>query len=186
MKQHQGLTLVSQARVDKFHQKDIEEARRAGLEVSTLADIRAAGIDPYSFVEAERNLMVNSGINTMLGLLIGAGGTTYANGNARICVGDGAGSVPTVAATDTALAATSNRYAQACQTSSPSVASQALTAISVFGTANANFAWNEWGIDSGGASGSGAASGLLNHRGVALGTKASASTWAFTVTITES
>lgn len=186
METQERFGLFTMLTVHKFRANHIEDARRSGLAVATLGDIRAAGIDPYSVIEAERNLMVNGGITVMLNLLIGAGGTTYANGAARICVGDGNGSVPTAAATDTALAAPTNRYNQATQGSSPSVSGQVLTAISVFASGNANFAWNEWGIDSGGASGAGAASGLLNHKGVALGTKTSAAAWTATATITES
>ena len=203
----QGVIFQARLTVRKYRQSDIEEAAREGLlrlqptwrqrrkghaVAYTSHDLDRLGIDPYDQVEAEHNLMVNGatntgGINTMLNLLIGgAGSTSYANGNARLCVGDGGGSVPTAAATDTALAATSNRYNQACQAASPSVASQVLTAISVFATGNANWAWNEWGIDNGGSSGSGAASGLLNHKGVSLGTKTSASAWTATATITES
>lgn len=182
---HDGLRLVTHATVQKFRASDIEEARREGLAVADLGDFLAAGIDPYETVEAARNLMVNVGINVMLGLLIGAGGTTYINGNARICVGDGNGSVPTAAATDTALAAPTNRYAQAADATFPSRASQVLTVQATFPTTQGNFVWNEWGIDSGGASGAGAASGLLNHRGVNLGTKSSAASWVFTATITE-
>jgi hypothetical protein len=178
--------LFTVLREDKFRAEELAEAEHAGLSIATLADIRAAGIDPYDSVEAERNLMLNGGITTMLNLLIAAGGTSYANGNARICVGDGGGTVPTVAATDTTLVATSNRYNQATQGGSPTVSAQTVTFISVFASGNANFAWNEWGIDNGGASSGGAASGLLNHKGVALGTKTSASAWTATATITES
>ena len=172
--------------VHKFRGSDIEEAQRAGLSVANLEDIRAAGIDPYDSIEALGNIEVNGGLNLMLNLLIGGGGTTLANGNARLCVGDGGGSVPTVAATDTALTATSNRYNQAAASTYPSVAAAVLTIQSVFSTANANFVWNEWAIDSGGSSGSGACSGMFNHRGVNLGTKTSAAAWTLTATISQS
>ncbi|HVX20872.1 MAG TPA: hypothetical protein VHB02_05970 [Acidimicrobiales bacterium] len=178
--------LVAHAQVQKFRGADIAEARRAGLAVATAADLHAAGIHPYDVVEAAHNLEVNGGITAMLTLLIGGGGTTYSHGNARLCVGDGNGSVPTVAATDTALAAPTNRWAQATDAGSPSVSGQTLTAVATFGTGVANFPWREWGIDAGGASGSGAATGLFNHRGVTLGAKSSASAWVFTATITQS
>jgi hypothetical protein len=180
-----GLQLVTFATVRKFRASDIEDVRREGLAVATLADFESVGIDPYETIEAARNLMVNGGIGVMLDRLIGLTPTSYINGNARICVGDGNGSVPTAAATDTALAAPTNRYAQTADATYPSRATQVVTIVATFPTTQGNFVWNEWGIDSGGVSGSGAASGLLNHRGVNLGTKTSASTWAFTATITE-
>lgn len=162
-------------------------------------ELVALGIAPVGLVEAEHNLEVYTGLNNMLRLLIGAsvaaGGTNYANGSARLCVGDGGGTVPTVAVTDTTLVATSNRYNQACDATYPSVpsggnnaASAVLTAQSTFPTGQGNFVWNEWAMDKGGASGAAAiASGdMFNHKGVNLGTKTSAAAWAFQITITQS
>jgi hypothetical protein len=162
-------------------------------------ELTALGVDPLGLTEAEHNLEVYTGINAMLRLLIGAavsaGGTNYANGAARLCVGDGGGSVPTAAVTDTALTATSNRYNQACDNTFPSVpsggnnsASAILTAQSTFPTGQGNFEWREWAMDKGGASGSGAiASGdMFNHKGVDLGLKTSAAAWALSVTFTQS
>jgi hypothetical protein len=208
----------------RFHQADIEEAVRAGLVRPHLgpralllprekrlavrcqrvqkAQMVAAGLRPYSVTEAEHNLEVYTGLNAMLRLLIGttvsAGGTNYANGSARLCVGDGGGSVPTAAVGDTDLAAAtgaSHRYCNACDNTYPSVpsggnnsASAVLTAVATVASGNANFVWNEWAMDKGGASSTAAiASGdMFNHKGVNLGTKTSASAWAFTVTITQS
>jgi hypothetical protein len=162
-------------------------------------EMDALGITPFSLTEAEHNLEVYTGLNNMLRLLIGAsvsaGGTNYANGSARLCVGDGGGTVPTAAVTDTTLTATSNRYNQACDATYPSVpsggnnsASAILTAQSTFPTGQGNFVWNEWAMDKGGASGSGAiASGdMFNHKGVNLGTKTSAAAWALVATVTQS
>jgi hypothetical protein len=176
-------------RIDKFRAADVEEAERSGIVLANLGTLQEAGLDPFDFTEAEHNLMVNGGITSMLTLLIGGGGTTYANGNARLCAGDGAGSVPTAAATDTDLAASTgstHRYMQAANSTYPSVSGEVLTIVGTFASGNGNFVWNEWGIDYGGSSGTGAASGLLNHKGVNLGTKTSAAAWQFTATITES
>jgi hypothetical protein len=162
-------------------------------------ELVALGVDHFGLVEAEHNLEVYTGINAMLRLLIGAsvaaGGTNYANGAARLCVGDGGGTVPTAAVTDAALTATSNRYNQACDATYPSVpsggnnlASSVLTAQSTFPTGQANYEWREWAMDKGGASGGAAiASGdMFNHKGVDLGLKTSAAAWAFNVTFTQS
>lgn len=211
--------LTARIKVESFRAVDIEEVVRAGLIKPRLTArerllshedriqlrtqrverdaLLALGLDPRVQAEAEHNLETYTGLNNMLRLLIGttvgAGGTNYANGTARLCVGDGNGSTPTAAVTDTALAAPTNRYNQACDSTYPSVpnagnnsASAILTAVSTFATGNANFHWQEWGMDSGGSSGSGAASGLFNHRGVDLGTKTSAAAWALTATVTQS
>jgi hypothetical protein len=180
MKASQGLLLRTHLRLEKFDARSVE---RLGLVEASPEDLRRL-LRPYGVVNVRDNVMVNGGINTMLSLLIGGGGTTYAPANARLCVGDGNGSVPTAAATDTALAAPTNRYNALC--SSSTEATQVLTVVSSFASGVANFPWNEWGIDSGGASGTGAASGLLNHKGVALGTKTSAGVFVLTATITES
>jgi hypothetical protein len=177
---------LTRGKVVRFRASHIAEARRSGLAIATMDELLRFGVDPYSVTEFEGNLEVNGGLNAMLTLLIGGGGTTYAHANARLCVGDGNGTVPTAAATDTTLAATTNRYNQACDTSYPSVAAAVLTAQSTFPTGQGNYVWNEWGMDNGGSSGSGAASGLFNHRGVNLGTKTSASAWALQITITQS
>lgn len=193
--------LTARLTVERFRQTDIEDAQRAGaIRVVERDELVRAGLDVYSTTEAEHNLEVYQGLNNMLRLLIGAavsgGGTNYANGSARLLVGDGTGSVPTPAVTDTDLAAltgASHRYCNACDSTYPSVpnggnnsASAILTAIATVASGNGNFEWREWGMDSGGSSGTGAASGLFNHRGVDLGLKTSAAAWALTATITQS
>jgi hypothetical protein len=57
----------------------------------------------------------------------------------------------------------------------------------VFGTADGNFAWQEWGIDIGTAtvsSGNTVNAVLLNRKVASNGTKASGQTWTATATIT--
>lgn len=184
MKAQQGLLLRTHLRLEKF---DAGEIERAGLVSADLETLRRAGIRPYDVVQARDNVMVNGGINAMLTLLIGGGGTSYATANARIGVGDGAGSVPTAAATDTDLTAvTGATHRQWAASTSSSEATQVLTVVASFSSGVANFAWNEWGIDNGVTAGTGAAVGLLNHKGVSLGTKTSSGVWVLTAAITES
>ena len=54
-----------------------------------------------------------------------------------------------------------------------------ITFRSTYGTAEANMAWQEWGV----ANGTATASRLLNHKVENLGTKTSAATWTFTVSL---
>lgn len=129
-------------------------------------------------------VMENAGITAMLNQLIATGG--YTASNTRIGVGDGNGSVPTAAASDTGLAAPTNRYFQLVSGSTPSVSGQVVTFQAVFASGNANFAWNEWEVDNGTTSGTSVLGTSLNHKGVSLGTKSSGSAWTMTSTITES
>lgn len=193
--------LTARLTVQRFKQSDIADALHEGaIRVVERDELLRAGIDVFSTSEAEHNLEVYNGLNNMLRLLIGAavstGGTNYANGTARLCVGDGSGSVPTAAVTDTDLAAAtgaSHRYCNACDSTYPSVpngggnsASAILTAVATVASGNGNFEWREWGMDSGGSSGTSNCSGLFNHRGVDLGLKTSAAAWALTAAITQS
>lgn len=175
---------LARGTVFKFHQADIE---RAGLIAATLDEMLAV-LEPYEVVDAGSNLLCNAGINRLQSLLIGAGGQVFDNAHSAIGVGDGGGSAPTVAATDTdlvAAVAAANRYFQMCDATYPSQALQVITWQSTFASGNANFAWNEWGIDQHTASGATASvAPLLNHKGVALGTKTNASAWGFKVTVT--
>ena len=56
---------------------------------------------------------------------------------------------------------------------------RALTFRSLFGTGDANFAWNEWGVFNASSSGT-----MLNRKVESLGTKTSAQSWQLTVTLT--
>jgi hypothetical protein len=177
-----------------------EERIWRATQVAQMQDMLACGIGPVGrTIEVEHNLEVYTGINAYLNLMIGTSGsspTTYAHGNARLCVGNNGGSAPTPAATDTDLASAtgaSNRYCQAADTGNPSVpnggnnlASSVLTCVATFASGNANFAWYEFGMDSGGSSGTGACSGLFNHLGGLIVTKASGYALALTSTFTQS
>ena len=204
MKLPQAIGHEAKIAVKFFDATDIEAAYEAGAveltaeqrealaadseltvaDILTEEQIARAGVAPTDQREAAYNLMVNGGITAMLNLLCGIAATNYSATNARICIGDGNGSVPTPTAADATLTANTNRYNK--QVSSVSVSGQTATWVATFGPTVANFTWNEWGIDSGGGDGSGAASGLLNHKGVYLGAKVSGTTATVTVTITES
>lgn len=176
------------ARVDKWDPEQVGWVkRRSGLVSPDGADM-AALMRPSEVVEWEGNLLCNPGIQRMLDLLIGAGGQAMTNTWARIGVGNGSG---TAAAGDTDLSAAAgaaNRWFQAMMATFPSRAAQTLTFKSSYPSADGNFAWNEWGVDNGGAgaSTSSATVGapLLNHKtSAALGTKASGAVWDFTATV---
>lgn len=156
--------------------EDIDQYRAlAGIIYEDLAEAEAAFFAenaPYETIEGEGNLLLNAGISLLEDLLIGAGGTTYANANARIGVGD---STTAAAATQTDLQAASNKLFVACDATYPSRATQVLTFKTTFATGQANYAWQEWAVDNGATK--------LNRKVESLGTKVSGS-WALTVTIT--
>lgn len=177
---HDLLSWRARWKVDKF---DCADFAPKGLVTPQLAQIEAAGIEPYEVIEGEGNLLLNAGITRLLNLLIGAGGTAYNNTNTRLGVGDGSTAV-TAADTDlSAAAGSTHRYFNMADASNPSVSAQTMTLVSTFASGNGNFAWNEWGIDNGSSAGTTVTAPLLNRKVVSLGTKASGAVWALTVTI---
>lgn len=136
----------------------------------------------YETIEADGNALLNAGIQRLEDLLIGAGGQAFDATHCRIGVGNGTTAV-TAADTDlSAAAGSTNRWFQLVS-GAPSRSGQTLTFTATFATGDGNFAWNEWGIDAGTASGNTVTAPMLNRKVVSLGTKTSAASWAFTVTI---
>jgi len=130
----------------------------------------------YAIETFEENLLVNTGIGLLEDLLIGAGGTVFNNANSHIGVGD---STTAAAASQTDLQAATNKLRKAMEATFPSRASQTLSFKSVFGTSDANYAWEEFGIFNAAAAGT-----MLNRKVENKGTKASGETWTITVTVT--
>jgi hypothetical protein len=140
--------------------------------------------DPFDVVEDEGNLLLIGGVSAIWEFLIGNGTGTggaaltyFNNGNARLAVGT---SSTAEADTDTTL---TGKVAKAMDATYPThtdstgtAGSKTITFRSTFASADANQAWNEWGIDN--------ATRQLNRKVAANGTKASGQTWQFTVTIT--
>ena len=83
------------------------------------------------------------------------------------------------AATQTDLQAPTNKLRKAMDGGYPTRNSGTLTFRSTFSTAEANYAWNEWGIFDAGAAGT-----MYGRKQEALGTKTNAQTWQLTATIT--
>jgi hypothetical protein len=161
----QALSWKARFRVDKYH-----EDATPWYDRDALAEFHATHT-PYEVREGEDNLLLNAGIALLEDLLIGAGGTTYVNANARLGTGD---SVTAAVASQTGLQAATNKLMQACDATFPSRAGQTLTFKTTFLTGAANWHWQEWVIDNGATA--------LNRKVEDLGTKVSG-TWALTVTI---
>lgn len=109
------------------------------------------------------------------------GGTTYNAfnaANAHLGVGD---SSTAHAATQTDLQATTNKLRKIVD-SAPTRTTNTMRFIATFGTGDANFAWNEWGVFNA-ESGTTAPSAMLSRKVESLGTK-SGGTWQLTVDVT--
>ncbi len=139
-------------------------------------DAAFAASEAYDESVIDGNLLLNEGITRLQNLLTGGGGTSYANSNARIGVGDSATSA---VATQTDLQAATNKLYKAMAATYPQIAGQVTTWRSVFGSADANWAWNEFTVDNGAA-----AAENLNRKVSAQGTKASGQTWTVDLQIT--
>jgi hypothetical protein len=131
---------------------------------------------PFEVLVREGNLLTQTGINLIWTLLSGGAGTAYSNANARIGVGN---STQAAADTNTDLVGASVAW-KGMETSYPVVSAlgdKKITFRAQFGSAEANFAWEEWGLDNGAT-----AHKLLNRKVESLGTKSSG-TWQLTVEI---
>ena len=120
--------------------------------------------------------LTNAARDLIAQALIGEAFTSFANANARIGVGD---SSAAFGASQTDLQASTNKLRKAMEAAYPTRAGNALTFRSIFGTSEANFAWNEWGVFNAASAGT-----MLNRIVASLGTKTSAQSWQFTVTVT--
>lgn len=143
-------------------------------------------IDPYEVLEQGSNLITQAGWGRMLTLMVGGGGTAYTAAATRIGVGTATAAATTGQTDLSAATGTANRLwvlGTGVGTTGTGTGSARLTIVgNTVGSGDGNFAWAEWGLDQGTASGSGASTATLYNRAVsAMGTKASPATWTATV-----
>ena len=118
--------------------------------------------------------ITNAGYNFHAAIMIGESPTPYNNANAYIGVGNG---TTAFSADQTDLQGVS-KLRKAMDAGYPTRATNTLTFKATFGTADANWAWNEWGIFNA------ATGGTMHNREVeSLGSKTSSVTWVFQVNI---
>lgn len=142
------------------------------------------GAMPFKTSVVHGNLITNAGWTRLMNLLTNQGATQALDAtHARIGVGN-SNTAEAYADTDLgASAGSANRWFQLV-TGAGTLGTRTLAFSASFGTADGNFAWNEFGIDFGTASGNTVTAPLLNHKaGIAQGTKASGQTWTVTATI---
>jgi hypothetical protein len=147
--------------------------------------LQKLGVAPEDMAEVTSNLLLNAGIQRMEDNLIAVPAATavYDNTHARLGVGN---SSTAEAATQTDLQAAAggaNRQFKLMNATFPSRSSQTLSFASDFTSGEANFVWNEWGIDNGTSNGTTVSAPMLNRKVASLGTKATG-TWTLTATLT--
>ncbi len=131
--------------------------------------------EPYSVSEIEGNLLLNEGIALLWDLGIAAGGTAWNNANAYLGVGT---SATAAAATDTGLIGTA--VYKAMSATYPQRSAQTVTWRAVFGSSDANQAWEEFTV----ANANSNAGTNLNRKVSSQGTKTSGQTWTLDLSIT--
>lgn len=120
--------------------------------------------------------LTNTGINSIAQAVINDGTPVlFDAANARIGVGDSAAAFDK---TQTDLQATTNNLRKAMDSGYPTRSNNALTFQATFGSTEANFSWNEWGIFNAEADGV-----MLSRKVENLGTK-NGGTWILTATVT--
>ena len=133
-------------------------------------------VQPSSVSLFEGNCLLNAGINNMERLTCGSTGTAYSNALAYL----GVGSVTIAAtATQTDLQDTSAVW-KIMESGFPPIASQKMSWKSSYGSGDANFAWQEFGVDCS----NGTPVALLNRKVSDQGTKTVGQTWVLTLEIT--
>lgn len=120
--------------------------------------------------------LTNAGRDFMTAATTTAAATPFNATNSHIGVGD---STAVFAATQTDLQAATNKFRKVMDASYPTTAGNVLTFRATFGTADANFAWQEWGVFNAATGGT-----MLNRKVESLGTKPNTQSWQFTVTLT--
>lgn len=182
------LEVKARIRVAKF---DLSDAGpQQGTAEAWLRDLIAQGLTPYDVLERDHNLLMYGGASVQWQTLIGNGTATagqaltyFSNAQAAIGVGD---STTAAAATQTDLQATTNKLRKAMDATYPlhtdgTVAGSATcTFRSTFGTADANWAWQEWGVFNSPTNGTGR---MLNRKVESLGTKTSSASWQFSAAL---
>lgn len=118
--------------------------------------------------------ITNAGLAFIAGAITGTG-TLFNNANSKIGVGDGTAAN---AAGQTDLQGT-NKFRKAMDVGYPVVSGAKVTFKSTFAPADANFAWNEWGIFNSASAGT-----MLNRVLETNGIKLSTQTWILQVDIT--
>jgi hypothetical protein len=120
--------------------------------------------------------LTNAGATQLARAIIGDSPTLFNNANAHLGVGD---SNTAFAAAQTDLQAAVNKSRKPMESGYPQRSGLVLTFRSVWGTADGNYAWAEWGVFN-----AAAAADMLSRKVDALGTKQNTESRQLTVDVT--
>ena len=155
-------------RIGDINAYDSEKGRKTFLDV----------IKPFEVLEGVDNCLLNSGMDEIWDLVTGVvsgANHIFDNAAAQIGVGD---SATAAVASQTDLQAVTNKTYKGMEATFPTSTSQKITCKSSFGSADANYVWNEWVIKQS------TSAKCINRKVDSMGTKTAGSTWTLEITIT--
>lgn len=120
--------------------------------------------------------LTTAGRNYLAGAIVANPTTLFNNANAYLGVGD---STTAFSAAQTDLQAATNKLRKAMEATYPTIATNVITFRSLFGTSDANWAWQEWAVFNASSAGT-----MLSRKVESLGTKANTQSWQLTVDLT--
>lgn len=175
--------------VERWGEYDVQFLTRQLGREPIGADFHKYGIESYRTTEFVGNLITNAGWTRLLNLGTNQGATQALTATSvRIGVGNAA--TPAEAYTDTDLAASagsSNRWFQPVS-GAGTVGTKTLTFTASFAGSDANFSWNEFGLDVGTptvTAGATVSALLFNHKvAISQGAKANGQVWTTTAQLT--
>jgi hypothetical protein len=184
------------ATIHKYSPEVVEELTRILGYEPKAADFVILGADPYATLEVEGNLITTVGLGFITNALINTSNPGDPLTQARAFCGVGDSSTG-AAASQTDLQAASNKYYNTFDANltrvTTTVTNDSIQGVSTFGSAVANFAWNEWawfttttGTITPGTTvnvSSGTES-MWNRKVASMGTKSSGASWALTTKVT--
>ena len=173
-----GLKLKTLWKIYKWKDENDEVSKFLQQGGSIAQAIKAFG-EPFGIEEIQGNIALHEGLDELIDLICGVGTPVkWDNTNAYLGVGD---SSTAEADTQTGLQAATNKLYKAMDATYPQKATQIAEWRSTFGSADANWAWEEYSVSntSGGDSGKN-----LNRKIGAKGTKVAGESWTLSLKIT--
>jgi len=165
-------------RIDKFKDPTNEIAKALQTGTSTDEAISLYGKAFICTEEFEANIALNEGLQELIDIICGLGTPTkWDNSNARLGVGD---SNTAESATQTGLQAATNKTFKAMDTGYPQRSNQTAEWRATFGSADANYAWEEYTV----VNAADDTGDNLNRKTASKGTKSSGETWTLSLQIT--
>lgn len=201
----EGFGWFPKIRVDKFDADTVQDAIRYLDSNSLRSELRRGmepnwdelvtlrehhGLVPDGVVHDQGNQLVELGRNRIANLIIGSGAAAFTSAQSIVGVGD---STTAFADSQAALVANGSNAHYRGTSSAPAQSNYGkITCAALFGSSDANFAWQEWcwaigtgTITPGNTLASVATSPVMLNRKVAsLGTKGSGASWTLTTEVT--